>query len=81
MVKPFEEAAFALSPGEVSKPVETPFGIHLIQVTEKRDARIMTLDESKERIRTSLDRQNKGGIRDSIYKTLEANSNVEIFLK
>ena len=35
MVRPFDEAAFALEPGEISDIVESPFGLHVILVEEK----------------------------------------------
>lgn len=54
MVKPFEEVALKLSPGETSGIVETPFGFHLIRVEEKREEREKPLDEVREEIVKSL---------------------------
>jgi len=39
MVAPFDEAVFSLDVGEISEPVETQFGWHLIEVTDRDDAR------------------------------------------
>ena len=36
MVAPFEEAAFSAQPGDIVGPVETDFGIHVIQVKDRR---------------------------------------------
>ena len=35
MIREFEHAAFSLQPGEISKPVKTQFGWHLIKIEEK----------------------------------------------
>lgn len=37
MVKEFEDAAFSMSVGELSQPIKTQFGWHLLTVTDKRD--------------------------------------------
>lgn len=54
MVGAFEEAAFALDEGELSEPVRTPFGLHLIRVSEIEPKRVQPLAEVREEIRAEL---------------------------
>lgn len=51
MVKPFEEAAFALKVGEVTpKPVKTQFGYHIIYLEDKKPAGVAPFEQVKESI-------------------------------
>jgi peptidyl-prolyl cis-trans isomerase C len=54
MVKPFEEAAFALEKGKVSAPVKTEYGWHLIKIEDKRDRKPPSFEEVKDQIVASL---------------------------
>lgn len=54
MVPQFEEAAFALKKGEVSKPVQSQFGWHVIKVEDRRQKPPPTFDEVKDRLIGSM---------------------------
>jgi peptidyl-prolyl cis-trans isomerase C len=54
MVAEFEKAAFALKVGEISAPVHTQYGYHIIKVTQRTPARLKPLDEVKEDVRNAL---------------------------
>ncbi len=57
MLKPIADAAFSLKPGEISKPVRTQNGWHVIKVVSDRKAGVDSLDQVKDKIRKILEQQ------------------------
>jgi peptidyl-prolyl cis-trans isomerase D len=54
MVKPFEDKAFSLQPGEVSDVVQSEHGFHIIKVTDKKAATTRALDDARVQIEDTI---------------------------
>ncbi|MBU5427354.1 peptidylprolyl isomerase [Tissierella pigra] len=54
MVEEFENTAFALKIGEISNPVKSKFGYHIIKLEDKQEAKAANLEDSKDEIKDIL---------------------------
>ncbi len=79
MVPEFEKVAFSMKPGEISAPVKTQFGYHVIYVEDHRPAKIATFEENKKNLAMEFIREGKTKELEEANLTLK--KNLEKFLK
>jgi parvulin-like peptidyl-prolyl isomerase len=81
MVPEFADAAFKMKKDEVSaEPVRSPFGFHIIKVTDHKDAGTVTLAEAKPKLVEYLQNQKRQGEVGKVLRSLRENAKVTINL-
>ncbi|MDX9708939.1 MAG: peptidylprolyl isomerase [Trichloromonas sp.] len=63
-VKEFEDALKQLKPGEISEPIRTMYGYHIVKLFENNDPRQLDFEEVQDKIRKTLEKE----ARDKIYE-------------
>lgn len=77
MVPEFAEVAFKQTPGDISDPVRTQFGWHVIKVTEKKPAGTVPFDQVKEQISSYLKGTKQREAVQGVLKSLKDSATIE----
>jgi peptidyl-prolyl cis-trans isomerase C len=78
MVPEFEQAAAKLKPGEISEPVKTKFGYHIIKVTDKKMGKPVDFEKVKNAIMQRLSAEKQKEVFDGYVEGLKKSYKVEI---
>ena len=79
MVKEFSDVAFTLKKGEVSDPVKTQFGYHIIEVVEIKESGSTPLAEVRTNIENKLIQKKKSQVFQEYIASLKKKSNVVLY--
>ncbi len=77
MVEPFSKAAFSMKPNTVSDIVVTPYGYHIILVTDRQKAGLEPFEKVKDDIKDYLTNMEKVKLLQQFIDTLKNNSKIE----
>lgn len=77
MVEPFSKAAFSMKPNTISDVVQTPYGYHIILVTDRIKAGTEPLTKVKQEIKDYLENQEKVKILQTFVDSLKKNAKIE----
>jgi parvulin-like peptidyl-prolyl isomerase len=80
MVPEFSKAAFAMKKDEISEPVRSEFGYHVIKVTDRKDAETTPLDKVKPQLVAYLTRQKKQAEIQKVVEDIRSKADVKINL-
>ena len=80
MVPAFEDVAFSLDPGEISEPVSTVFGVHILKLEDRKEARLLPLDEVREQLRDYIREQKMEAAVEAKIDELRAAADVQVLI-
>jgi len=80
MVPTFEAVAFSLQPGEISDIIETPFGVHILRLEERRESRLLPLDEVREQLRDHIRKEKMDTVVDAKKASLREQAEVHVLI-
>jgi peptidyl-prolyl cis-trans isomerase C len=80
MVPEFSKAAFALKKGEISQPVLSKFGYHIIKVEDKKEEQLPTYETAKDDIKRALLKKKKDILVNKWIENLRQKANVKTFI-
>jgi parvulin-like peptidyl-prolyl isomerase len=77
-VPEFEEAVFRMSKGEVSQPVKTPFGYHIIKLSDRMEQRLRDLKTVRNIVEERLFREKRSKALKALVEKLRGNIKIDI---
>ena len=80
MAPAFEEVAFKLEPGEISDPVETGFGVHILKLEEHHESQLVPLDEVREMLRDHVREEKMETAVEEKIDELRAAADIEVLI-
>jgi len=76
MVPEFDEAVFSMEIGQISEPVETMHGFHIIELLDKKSGRVVTFAEVKETVRETMTEQQVQGLTQELFTRLREEAEI-----
>jgi parvulin-like peptidyl-prolyl isomerase len=80
MVPEFSNAAFGMKKDQISDPVRSSFGFHIIKVTDRKDAETVTLEKAKPQLVAYLKQQKKSAALEKIVQGIKEKADIKVNL-